>query len=146
MSNDLKDFLLKECYDIAERYEPMEIPKMILREKSKNIDIEKDFLPPGSPLDSNNSYMQRVSEITYALSMEALNSAISGDFPLIHMLNSIPDCAEKYYIYALLELRKGTNEDQRTSALDYLISALDEEPNDPRFLALAQIIRESYKG
>lgn len=143
MADELCDFLLKECYEIAERYEPMEIPKMILREKSKNIKLLEEITPHDASLSSSKSYMQSVSEIMYELSMEGLGGETINDFPLSHVVSSIPECAEKNYILALLELRRGTNETQRLSALQYLSSALSEEPNDPRFRALAQILKEA---
>lgn len=143
MSDDIKNYLLKECYDISERYESVEIPKMILREKSKNIEMIKGIIPQDSSYSSNKSYMQKVSEVMYELSMEGLDAATTKDFPLSYVVGSIPECAEKNYILALLELRKGTNETQRLSARQYLSSALSEEPNDPRFRALAQILRDA---
>lgn len=143
MSDDMKNFLLKECYDISERFESMEIPKMILREKSKNIEMIKGITPQDSSYISNKSYMQSVSEVTYELSMEGLDTVATKDFSLSYVVSSIPECAEKNYILALLELRKGTNETHRLSALQYLSSALAEEPNDPRFRALAQILRDA---
>lgn len=143
MVDNLRDFLLKECYELAERFEPMEIPKMVLREKSKNIKLLDGITPQDASISSSKSYMQSVSEVMHQLSMEGLGSDAVNDFSLSHVVSSIPDCAEKNYILALLELRRGTNETQRLSALQYLSSALSEEPNDPRFRTLAQILRDA---
>lgn len=143
MADNLRDFLLKECYELAERFEPMEIPKMVLREKSKNIKLLDGITPQDASISSSKSYMQSVSEVMHQLSMEGLGSDAVNDFSLSHVVSSIPDCAEKNYILALLELRRGTNETQRLSALQYLSSALSEEPNDPRFRTLAQILRDA---
>ena len=115
----------------------------VLREKSKNIKLLDGITPQDASLNSSKSYMQSVSEVMHQLSIEGLGSATGNDFPLSHVVSSIPDCAEKNYILALLELRKGTNETQRLSALQYLSSALSEEPNDPRFRTLAQILRDA---
>lgn len=143
MADELRDFLIKECYEIAERFETMEISKMILREKSKNINLFEGITPQDVSISSSKSYMQSVSEVMYELSMEVFGGETTKDFPLSHVVSSIPECAEKNYILALLELRRGTNETQRLSALQYLLNALSEEPNDPRFRALAQILREA---
>lgn len=143
MTDEMCDFLIKECYEIAERFETMEIPKMILREKSKNIKLLEGIIPQDDSLCSSKSYMQSVSEVMYELSMEGLGGETKKDFPLSHVVSSIPECAEKNYILALLELRRGTNEMHRLSVLQYLSRALSEEPNDPRFRALTQILRDA---
>ena len=143
MSEDMKDYLLKECYEIAERFETKEISKMILREKIKNIGTAYEGNSQCDSDTSTDSYMQSISEIIRELSTEGLDVPTAEDFRLSHIVSSIPECAEKNYILALLELRRGTNETHRLAAIRYVESALAEELDDPRFRTLAEILKNA---
>jgi len=143
MTDELSDYLLKECYEISERFEPMENAKMILREKRGGITLTNGVVPQDMSIGSTQSFMQTVSEVTYELAMEGLDDRVNREFSQKHAVENMPDCAEKQYILALLELRNGTYETQRISALRYLKEALSKEPNDPRFIALAQVLSEA---
>lgn len=142
MQDEMKDILLKECYELSERFETMDVAKNILREKSKKINLLKEPTSQSMVSNLDKSYMQKVTDVIYELTMESFVGNETKDFKLNYVVNSLPMCAEKNYLLALLALRKGTSETQRLSALQYVSSALAESPNDPRYRALAQILKD----
>lgn len=135
-------FLLKECYDLAERYAMLGGAKDVLRGKSGQIDLPENYVPAQTDAAYPESDMQVISEAMFGLTLQGY--AASGEDPnYSHRVSSLPPSAEKEYFLALMALRNGMNESQRTEALRHLSLALAESPNDPRYIALRYILVEA---
>lgn len=143
--DSIEAFQLKECYDLATQFEHLDIAKEILREKSKRIDIPKNYVPVQADASYPESEMQIVSEAVYGLTLEGFIGSESTGFKYSHKINNLPSSAEKEYVLALLSLRNGTNETQRLEALRHISVALSYSPNDPRYIALASVLQDVDK-
>ena len=133
--------ILKELYALSEQYEESDLARDILRTKEKKIRPTEDSPSVcGSDADPATD-MQYFSMVISALSMEgfAASSSRSALIPVDHM----SDGPEKEYLLALLALRNGKNETQRLEALRHVSAALASAPNDPRFQALAVVLRQA---
>ena len=80
-------------------------------------------------------------DILLALSEETIGGVISSVFSKQAEVNAMPESAEKNYILALLALRSGMNDEGRIAAIDYLIKAHEDSPNDPRIRTLMLILQ-----
>lgn len=143
--DSIEAFQLKECYDLATQFEKLGTAKDVLREKSKNIDIPKNYLPVQVDATYEETEMQVVSEAVYGLSLEGFTVSEDTGFKYTHKINNLPSSAEKEYVLALLALRTGTNETQRLDALRHISVALSYSPNDPRYIALASVLQDVDK-
>lgn len=145
MWDSIEAFQLKECYDLAAQFERLDIARDVLREKSKKIDIPKNYIPVQADATYTETEMQIISEALYGLSLEGFAASENSGFRYAHKINSLPSSAEKEYVLALLALRNGTNETQRLDALRHISVALDYSPNDPRYIALASVLQDVDK-
>ena len=84
--DSIESFLLKECYDLAARYETRDIVKKILLEKCQKIAIPDGYIP----LQENNTYqesdMQLLSQATYELTFEGLATDVNEEFQYAHKI------------------------------------------------------------
>lgn len=143
--DSIEAFQLKECYDLAVQFEKLDTAKDILREKSKKIDIPKNYIAIQANAAYEESEMQIVSEAIYGLSLEGFAAPKNAEFKYAHKINNLPSSAEKEYVLALLALRNGTNETQRLDALRHITVALGYSPDDPRYIALASVLQDVDK-
>lgn len=143
--DSIEAFQLKECYDLATQFEKLDTARDVLREKSKKIDLPKNYIPVQADATYQETEMQVVSEAIYALSLEGFAASENAGFKYSHKINSLPSSAEKEYVLALLALRNGTNETQRLDALRHISVALSYSPNDPRYIALAGVLQDVDK-
>ena len=89
--------------------------------------------------------MQIVSEAIYGLTLEGFAASGNTAFKYAHKINNLPSSAEKEYVLALLALRNRTDEEQRLYALRHISVALSYSPNDPRYIALANVLQDIDK-
>lgn len=143
--DSIEAFQLKECYDLATEFEKLDIARDVLRERSKKIDIPENYVPLQAEISYQETEMQIVSEAIYGLTLEGFAASESSDFKYVHTINNLPNSAEKEYVMALLALRNGTNETQRLDALRHISVALSYSPNDPRYIALANVLQDIDK-
>lgn len=143
--DSMEAFQLKECYDLAAQFEKLDTARGVLREKSRRLGIPKDYVPVQADAAYQETEMQIVSEVLYGLTLEGFAASDNTGFRYSHKIGSLPSSAEKEYILALLALRSGTNETQRLEALRHISIALRDSPNDPRYIALACILRDADK-
>lgn len=143
--DSLETFQLKECYELATQFEKLTPAQDVLREKSKKIDIPRNYIPVQADATYEESEMQIVSEATYSLTLEGFTASESTGFKYSHKINNLPSSAEKEYVLALLALRNGTNETQRLDALRHISVALSYSPNDPRYITLASVLQDVDK-
>lgn len=143
--DSIEAFQLKECYDLATQFEKLDTAKDVLRERSKKIDIPKNYVPVQADAAYEETEMQIVSEAIYALTLEGFAASENIGFKYAHKINNLPSSAEKEYVMALLALRNGTNETQRLDALKHISVALSYSPNDPRYIALATVLQDIDK-
>ena len=136
-------FLLKECYDLAVQYEKLNTARDVLREKSKRIGLPDNYIPTPTDLSYRESDMQIISEALAELTNEGFSASGNAGSGYGYRIGSLPGSGEKEYLLALMALRSGTNETQRTEALKHLINARSFSPNDPRYKALAQVLEEA---
>ncbi len=138
-------FLFKECYDLATAFEKLDIAKDVLREKSKRVNIPSNYIPSGEDVYLPETDMKIISDAIFELSLEGFTASGNKEFKNGHRISALPDSSEKEYVLALMALRSGTSESQRLEALRHLMAALDEVPDDPRYLALANILKDVDK-
>lgn len=143
--DSIESFLLKECYDLAARYESQDIVRNILREKCQRINIPDGYVPLQGNTPYQETEMQILSQAVYELTLEGYATDVNSEFQYIHKINGLPTSAEKEYLLAILSLRKGTNTSARIEALRHISSALALSPNDPRYTTLASILQEVDK-
>lgn len=141
--DSLEAFQLKECYEIATQFENLDTAKEVLRDKSKALDIPMNYAPVQTDASYQETEMQIVSEAIYGLTLEGFSVAENAGFRYSHKIDSLPSSAEKEFVLALLSLRNGTHETQRLDALRHVSVALSFSPNDPRFIALANVLQEA---
>lgn len=149
MANDFNDsleaFQLKECYELAARFAKLDTAKDVLRKKSEKLDIPMNYIPVQTDAVYPETKMQTVSKALYELSLEGFSSSEKTTFKNAYKISGLSDSAEKEFILALLSLRNGSNETQRLEALGHISAALSYSPNDPRFIALADILQKAGK-
>lgn len=143
--DNVQSFQLKECYDLAARFEKFDTARDILREKSKRIKNSKKYVSVQKGLLDGETEMQIISEAIYELTLEGLVGSKNTRFHCIYKIENLPNSAEKEYILALLDLRSGTDETHRLSALRHISAALSHSPNDPRYITLASILQDVDK-
>lgn len=143
--DSIEAFQLKECYDLAARFENLDTAREVLREKSKKIDIPQNYIPVQADASYQETEMQIVSEVIYGLTLEGFAASDNTGSRYAYKIDSLPGSAEKEYVLALLSLRDGTNETQRLNALRHISAALSYSPNDPRYIALASVLQDVDK-
>lgn len=143
--DSIEAFQLKECYDLATQFEKLDTAKDVLRERSKKIDIPKNYVPVQADAAYEETEMQIISEAIYGLTLEGFAASENTGFKYAHKINNLPSSAEKEFVMALLALRNGTNETQRLDALRHISVALSYSPNDPRYIALANVLQDVDK-
>lgn len=143
--DSIEAFQLKECYDLATQFEKLDSARDVLREKSKKIDIPKNYIPIQADAAYEETEMQIVSEAIYELTLEGFAASESAGFKCAHKIINLPSSAEKEYVLALLALRSGANETQRIDAMRHISVALSYSPNDPRYIALANVLQDVDK-
>lgn len=136
-------FQLKECYDLAARFAKLDTVREVLREKSKKIDQSANSVPTPDNSTCPRSEMQPLSRAVYALTLEGFAANDNGRFVYEPIMASLPDSAEKEFVLALLSLRDGTDETHRLEAIKHIRAANSLAPNDPRYIALANILFEA---
>lgn len=137
--NDAALRVLKECYALAAQYEQMDAAREILRAKARKINMPDGYFPAGQ---APASLQQSVSKVVQALVFPGGDPAQTG-FGLQREVDALPDGAEKEYLQALLELHRGTGESQRLRAIRHISAAREHSPNDPRYIALAEVLQEA---
>lgn len=141
--DNMESFLLKECYTLAAQYEVNSTAQEILRSRGRKISIPHGYIPDSNNITLPYSIQQAVSNVLYALTMEDAVGMASDSFRLQHEISAMPNCGDKEYLLALLALRNGRNESQRLEALRHISLALSYSPNDPRYIALADILQQN---
>lgn len=142
--NFIDTSLLKECYELAAQYEQLDAAKNILREKSKILGPVDGFGHGKGRAFVGETDMQIISEALHELSLEGYSASDNGRTNrYIPRVASLPDSGEKRFVMALLALREQTNETQRSQAIGQLTEALKFYPDDPRCLALIEILTKA---
>lgn len=143
VNNSIKDHasLLKECYELAEQIVSTDEAREVIRSRKRKVIASKDFKLASDNINYPNSFQQIVSSITSALAREGAAVAARESFSFQSELNALPDSADKEYLLALFSLRNGTNETQQVDALRHITVAISRSPNDPRYLALAEVLQ-----
>lgn len=143
--DNMEGFQLKECYELAQQYEHLDIARDIIREKRKRVQLPDNYVP----IQPNDAYpetdMQIVSDILYSLSLEGAGTSGRNEFRNAHKVSGITNIAEREFLLALLALRKGTAETQRFEALRHLEIANRYSPNDLRYITLINVILDVSK-
>lgn len=130
--------ILKECYSISERMVSNENAKDLIHSRTVNSEKYKcDNQFDVKPFSEEEMF----GDILLALSEETIGGVISSVFSKQAEVNAMPESAEKNYILALLALRSGMNDEGRIAAIDYLIKAHEDSPNDPRIRTLMLILQ-----
>ena len=143
--DNIEAFQLKECYELAAQYEKIDIARDVLRDRAKKIDLPPNYVPMQSDISLPDSSMQILTQAMHSLAREGF-AASSGEKSDYYKLNTIPDSGEKAFVQALIALRDGTSETQRLEALNRLSVALSYSHNDPRYIALAEILNSAGVG
>ena len=144
--DNIEAFQLKECYDLAAQCVKIDVARDVLRDRSRKIDLPPNYVPMHSDMSLPDSSMQVLTQAVRSLAMEGFavsDGSRVGDYYKVH---SLPDSAEKAFVQALLALREGTNETQRLQALNRLSVALSFSHNDPRYIALVEILNSAGVG
>lgn len=137
---------LKECYELAVRFEKNDKAKDVIREKIKRLEDQKDnIIQEYADTIHSEHEMEILSDIICVLASEDSTYSDNLEMMFSHKINSVPDSAEKEFVLALLSLRSGTNETQRLEAVRHLSAALNYSPDDPRFIALVTVLQEAQK-
>lgn len=134
-------FQLKECYDLAAQFEKSNAAKNVLREKLKRLPFPKNNIPLQITVSYPETEMQILSEAVYELANESVNTAGRTAFKYTDKINALPNSAEKEYVLALLSLRSGTDVTHQLDAHKHISAALRYSPNDPRYIALSNILQ-----
>ena len=130
--------ILKECYLLSEKNVKSEVAKDLIH--SRLVSSEK--IKSKNPIDEKPFSNEEIfNNVLLALSDEAIDSTSNDVFPKLAEVNAMMESAEKNYILALLALRSGMNDKGRIAAIDYLIKAHDDSPNDPRIRTLMLILQ-----
>jgi len=136
-------FLLSECYELALRYESSDTARDVLRIKSKKTGYPSGYVPswgePVFPESPGHIISSCVSELT--AEVPGTTRRLSSSAAL--KVSKLPPGAEKEYTLALIALSAGTSQTQRAEALRHLSAALSYAPNDPRCIALANVLQEA---
>lgn len=140
--DSLEAFQLKECYDLAARFEKLDQARALLWERGKRIDIPKNYTPIRADAAYPESEGQTVSEATYQLVQDG-RAVDTSSFACSHKVAQLPESGEKEYLLALIALRGGRNETQRLETARHIGAALSYSPNDPRYITLAAILQEA---
>ena len=135
--------LLKECYDLAARFEKIDNARDIIREKLKKVSLYTDGTPMTTAAVVSGSGMDVISEIMYKMSLEGTGGSGKNDNGYAYKLERLPYSGEKEFLLALLALRDGTDETHRKSALLHIYEALKESNEDPRYVALAAALQNA---
>lgn len=143
--NNDEVFQLKECYDLAAKFETLDIVKEILWKKSKKIGVPENYIPAQTDEAHQETDMQIISEAIYRLSLEGFTASEGAGFNYAYKINNLPSSAEKEYVLTLFSLRNGMNTAQRLEALRHISEALSYSPNDPRYIALANVLQDINK-
>ena len=99
--DSIESFLLKECYDLAARYESQDIVRNILREKCQRINIPDGYVPLQGNTPYQETEMQILSQAVYELTLEGYATDVNSEFQYIHKINGLPTSAEKEYLLAI---------------------------------------------
>lgn len=143
--DSIEGFQLKECYELAQQYEHLDIARDIIREKRKRVNLPNNYVPIQPNASYTETDMQIASDVMYSLSLEGAGSSERNEFNNAHKVKNISNIAEREFLLALLALRKGTSETQRVEALRHLGIANSYSPNDIRYITLINIIRDANK-
>ena len=143
--DNMGSFLLKECYALAAQYEANGAARDILRSRGRKISLPDGYIPDGGDITPPTSVQQTVSNIVYALTMEGASGTTFDSFRAPDEVSSLPDCGDKEYLWAIMTLRNGRSEAQRITALNHVGFALSYSLDDPRYIALAEILQQIDK-
>lgn len=130
--------ILEECYSISERNVRSEIAKDLIHSrlvKSKKVTQNNPIA--GKPFSNEEAF----ADALLALSNETINETSSSVFSKQAEVNAMVESAEKNYLLALLALRSGMNDEGRIAAIEYLLKAHNDSPNDPRIRTLMLILQ-----
>lgn len=130
--------LLAECYVLAAENEPQEQIRRIIDDKARRLggcplaEEEEPPLPPPGPgiLDG---LMEELTVLSVSGSPDAWNE-------LRKKGQELPECGEKYYFLALMDLHEGRDESHRLRAGRNLSLALGYAPDDPVYRMLSRVI------
>ena len=130
--------VLEECYSLSEKNVKNEVAKDLIHSRLVRSEVIKLNNPIAEKPFSNEEIFNHV---LLALSDETIDSKANNVFLRQAEVNAMMASAEKNYILALLALRSGMNDEGRIAAIDYLIKAHDDSPNDPRIRTLMLILQ-----
>lgn len=124
---------VRECYELAAAW--ADSPEVRQRMEEKIAGIGGIISNPSiQPLPE--TAQGRASAVVQMLAGSARNAAV-----IQTMAAAVPDSAERAYLMALAALCSGRND--RIQAVRQVTAALAREPGDPRYIALAEILREA---
>lgn len=133
---------LKECYGLAAQCVKSDAARKMLTERAERINVPSPGQVPVQAGDSHyKSEMQVISKAMHELSVEGFTDAVYYEISNIDEINALPGFAEKYFLLAILALRSGSGVRQRMEALVHITTAVRYSPNDPRYIALANILQ-----
>lgn len=149
--------MLEECYALAGQYGNQEVTKKFWEEKQAQIKNALENQTEHEVEFQRNhltSYMQRVSDAIWKLAQEEpdLKSSLREPFNseelramYTRMQQNVPDDldGELAYLEAICTLKNERNKITCALAHGLMKHALTCTPDDPRYIALAQILQEN---
>ena len=138
--NECKSELLIECYTMALKNESHYEIRSILEEKLHRLNsLQINRTEPKEPV-VETTVMQKFCEITEALSQ----TDDSIDLNIYKTkIESMPECSEKHYLLAVVELAEGRDEQHRINASKQIAECLKYEPYNLVYRMLANILLEA---
>lgn len=130
--------LLKECYELAARYEERVQEREILKKKASQLEVSTD--------GGRNSVVRMRTEVEglYKLMCDISNDLETRNISTFFLseMGKIPNSADKEYLLALFYLRGVIDRNSRLEALRHISVAIEYDSNDPRYIALAKLLQE----
>ena len=130
--------ILEECYSISEQNVSSEIAKDLIHSRLVKSKTTTQNNPIAEKPFSNEEVF---GDALLALSNETINEVSGNVFSKQADVNAMQESAEKNYLLALLALRSGMNDEGKVSAIEYLLKAHNDSPNDPRIRTLMLILQ-----
>ena len=141
---DADKVILKECYTLAESFTSLAEEKSVISAKSRALGVSREQMDVFADTAYENTEMAIISGIIDGLSRQALDDRTAGgQAGMEYELGNMPEGPEREYVYALLALRYDRGNQARADALRHLTTALSYDSNDPRYLALLEVLDQA---
>ena len=143
--NDDRAAIIKECYELAARFESSEPVRNRINERKEKIPTPSDYISMQSAHSSAvESEMSILSPIIGSFSLDKIGSgAAFAEPPNAYKLSGMNDSAEAHYLQALLAICRNPGDAGRNAARNQIIAALRLSGNDPRYQTFAEIMQEA---